>query len=165
MLNSENFKEVVRNTNLFAFDLIVKNPQGEVLIAKRRNSPAKGYWFVPGGRVYKNESLDSAFDRILTGETGLSKANFLSVKGKDLYNHIYKENFCEDASFNTHYIVYVVECILGDDTNIMLDSQHSEYKFVDTRYIVKNDNIHKYTKKYFIDNVDNVDNMLNLEKF
>lgn len=64
-LSDETFKSVIQHTPLISIDLIVRNEQGEVLLGKRVNAPAKGYWFVPGGRVRKNETLDDAFVRLV----------------------------------------------------------------------------------------------------
>ncbi len=156
MLNRNDFKDVVKNTNLLAFDLIIRNYKNEVLIAKRNNSPAKGFWFVPGGRVFKNENLNDAFARILKSELGLLQESFKSIKAIGLYNHIYKDNAFEDETFNTHYIVYAIECILDKEVNILIDSQHSEYQFFTESQIRKNDDVHLYTRSYFLNTPANI---------
>lgn len=61
MLNHDEFRQVVQNTPLFAIDLVVLNGKNEILLGLRKNPPAQGYWFVPGGRVFKGESLDDGF--------------------------------------------------------------------------------------------------------
>ena len=53
---------------MFAIDLVVVNHSNEILVGERFNTPAKGSWFVPDGRVYKNESLEEAFKRISKAE-------------------------------------------------------------------------------------------------
>ena len=50
-LSQQAFATVVESTPLISIDLIVENEQGEILLGKRTNRPARGYWFVPGGRV------------------------------------------------------------------------------------------------------------------
>lgn len=49
--------------------IIVKN--GKVLLAKRDIEPAKGQWCLPGGMVYRKESINEAAERILISELGL----------------------------------------------------------------------------------------------
>ena len=44
---------------LFMFQLIY-NGNKEVLPGWRNNLPARNYWFVPGGRIYKDESIRNA---------------------------------------------------------------------------------------------------------
>ena len=57
MLDSNTFKTVVHSASLVSIDLIILNEDGEVLLGKRKNKPAKGFYFTIGGRVFKNESL------------------------------------------------------------------------------------------------------------
>ncbi|MCV5153638.1 GDP-mannose mannosyl hydrolase, partial [Escherichia coli] len=63
-LRQEDFATVVRSTPLVCLDFIVENSRGEFLLGKRTNRPAQGYWFVPGGRVQKDETLEAAFERL-----------------------------------------------------------------------------------------------------
>lgn len=44
---------------------------GAVLLVKRACAPAKGQWWLPGGRVLKGETLRQAAHRKAVGETGL----------------------------------------------------------------------------------------------
>ena len=71
-LSEEAFATVVQSTPLISIDLIVENAQGEFLLGKRTNRPAQGFWFVPGGRVQKDEPLAEAFARLTQAELGLS---------------------------------------------------------------------------------------------
>ena len=155
MLNDINFKEVIKNTTLFAFDFIIKNENNEILLGMRNNKPAEGYWFVPGGRVLKNEDLNDAMKRILFNELGLIIDNFEYLNNIGLYNHIYDENFFNDNSFNTHYIVYVVEMKLKTNLTISLDSQHHTYIFATEQSLLDNEKVHQYVKNYFLKSPDN----------
>ena len=67
-LRQEDFATVVRSTPLVSLDFIVENSRGEFLLGKRTNRPAQGYWFVPGGRVQKDETLEAAFERLTMAE-------------------------------------------------------------------------------------------------
>ena len=82
-LSESTFQTIIGATPLVSIDLIVKNTQGEVLLGYRTNRPAQGYWFVPGGRVQKNERLDKAFLRLTKAELGVSiprsAATFMGV--------------------------------------------------------------------------------------
>jgi len=42
----------------------------DLLVGLRTNEPAKNYYFVPGGVIRKNETIELAFERILKAETG-----------------------------------------------------------------------------------------------
>src|SRR4030065_1178098 len=150
ILSQEDFKTTVKNTNLFAIDLIVRNPEGKILIGLRNNPPAKGFWSVPGGRVYKNETLNGAFKRIIKSETGITFDHIESFYLKGLYEHIYEDNIFEDPSFNTHYIVAACEIILNENIKPTTDYQHEMLKFDAVADILKDTNVHQYTKNYFM---------------
>jgi len=64
MLDFEDFKNLVKNAPLFAMDLVVLNEQNQILLGQRKNAPAKGFWFVPGGRVFKDQAQAYAIHRI-----------------------------------------------------------------------------------------------------
>lgn len=149
-LPDETFKSVIQSTPLISIDLIVRNEQGEVLLGKRVNAPAKGYWFVPGGRVRKNETLDDAFVRLVREELGIESgitradAKFLGV-----YEHFYDDCvFGNEVS--THYIVmgYEIADLNFEDITENID-QHEGYKFFDINGLKLMKNIHQYTKNYF----------------
>jgi colanic acid biosynthesis protein WcaH len=150
MLSEYDFKQVVKNTNLLAFDLIIQNNNNEIFLAERNNSPAKGYYFVPGGRVFKNENLNSALERTLNDEVGLKLNDFGSITHKGLYEHIYDDNVFSDFNFNTHYIVYAIELKYLGTGKIVLDQQHHEYKFMKIHELLDSDVVHEFTKNYFI---------------
>src|SRR3954466_13792753 len=54
-LSDAQFADVVRLAPLVSIDLVIRDPDGDVLVGLRTNAPAKGFWFVPGGRIRKNE--------------------------------------------------------------------------------------------------------------
>ena len=96
-LPDETFKSIIQHTPLISIDLIVRNEQGHVLLGKRVNAPAKGYWFVPGGRVRKNETLDDAFVRLVREELGIeSGVTRADAKFLGVYEHFYDDNIFDD---------------------------------------------------------------------
>ncbi|WP_288390595.1 GDP-mannose mannosyl hydrolase [uncultured Acinetobacter sp.] len=142
------FKTVIQSTPLISIDLVVRNEKNEVLLGKRLNAPAKGFWFVPGGRVQKDETLDSAFIRLLREELdsefeiAREQANFLGV-----FEHFYEDNFYEE-DFTTHYIVMGYEIKISQSLIEKL-SQHSDFKWINTSEMISDESIHQYTKNYF----------------
>ena len=60
-LTDDKFLDVIKATPLVAIDLIIKNSSGFVLLGKRFNRPARGFWFVPGGRIRKDETLENQY--------------------------------------------------------------------------------------------------------
>jgi len=121
---STDFKTIVRSTPLVFIDLIVRDSDGNVLLGKRSDRPAQGFWFVPGGRVLKDESFDYAFKRLIKEELGL---NSVESKFKGIYQHFYYDNFSED-DFTTHYLVLAYEITFNGDLASLPLEQHSIYK-------------------------------------
>lgn len=151
-LPDEIFKSVIQHTPLISIDLIIRNEQSEVLLGKRVNAPAKGYWFVPGGRVRKNETLDDAFVRLVKEELGIESgitradAKFLGV-----FEHFYDDCvFGDDVS--THYIVLGYNITIEDKKNdnfLNLDKQHTSFIWVNDKRVFLKKNIHKNILYYF----------------
>jgi len=64
------YLSVIRHTQLISVDLIVEC-SGGLLMGFRNNSPAKGTFFVPGGRVFKHESMGAAVERVMKDEVNV----------------------------------------------------------------------------------------------
>ena len=67
-ISDENWKSIVKNNPIFSIDIIFLKRNHSILMGKRLNEPAKGKLFVPGGRVFKNETREQAFERISKSE-------------------------------------------------------------------------------------------------
>ena len=140
-LPDETFKSIIQHTPLISIDLIVRNEQGHVLLGKRVNAPAKGYWFVPGGRVRKNETLDDAFVRLVREELGIeSGVTRADAKFLGVFEHFYDDNVFNDK-FETHYIVLAYELNVKRMEINEIYSQHQDYIYLNT-----NEKINFYTK-------------------
>lgn len=149
MLSREAFLNVVRDAPLISIDLIVRDAAARVLLGLRRNPPARDFWFVPGGRVRKNETLDAAFGRLTGVELGCAlrraDARFLGV-----YEHFYDSNAGERPEFGTHYVVLGYELRL--ETGLALPpEQHSDYRWFEMAALLSDDRVHANTKAYFAD--------------
>ncbi|MNZ89709.1 GDP-mannose mannosyl hydrolase [compost metagenome] len=105
-LTDETFCTVVAATPLVSIALVVENVAGDLLLGQRLNRPAQGYWFVPGGRIQKNESLDAAFRRLTLGELGLAFER-RQARLLDVYEHFYADSVFGERGANpdTHYVV------------------------------------------------------------
>src|ERR1041384_2051079 len=129
MLEQKKFRELAMNAPLVAIDLVVRNPAQEVLVGFRKNGPAKNTWFVPGGRIWKDEKISAAFKRITNEELGISldieTARFLGV-----YEHFHRGNFAHDPGFGTHYVVLAYEIGSFPQSAALPAEQHSDYRWL-----------------------------------
>ena len=147
-LTNDEFRFVVRRIPLVSFDIIIKDPTGDVLVGLRTNEPAKRKYFVPGGIIRKHETLANAFARILQSETGL-KASLSEAKLVGVYEHIYETNTRGEHGYGTHYIVLAHELNLQDRPSIVSDTQHAEFRWMSPSAIVSSPEVHPNTQAYF----------------
>lgn len=148
LLKRSAFLSVVRHAPLVAIDLLVRDADGHMLVGHRTNPPARGYWFVPGGRIRKGETLVVAFDRISAAELGhsysIGEAHFVGV-----YEHFYAEDFTGEVGHGAHYIVlgYMLDV---DRNSLQLPTdQHDGYRWVDPAEGLRDETIHANTHVYF----------------
>ncbi len=146
-LRPEDFATVVRSTPLISIDLIVENDSGEFLLGKRTNRPAQGYWFVPGGRVQKDEPLASAFERLTLAELGvllpMSAGEFYGV-----WQHFYDDNF-SGSDFSTHYIVLGFRVRVDASTLALPPDQHDDYRWLTSDRLIADPLVHDNSRAYF----------------
>ncbi|RVT46924.1 NUDIX domain-containing protein [Rheinheimera sediminis] len=149
MLSVEDFKQVVKTAPLFSIDLVVLNEKHEMLVGLRKNEPASDFWFVPGGRTYKGETIVEAFRRITAAELGRSFERESSVM-LGIYDHFY-ENSCFDESVSTHYI-NAPHFMLVNSKELKLPLvQHHNYRWVPIQAVEVDETIHRFSKVFLSD--------------
>lgn len=141
------YLEVIARAPLVSIDLIARNADGRVLVGLRRNEPAAGTWFVPGGTVRRNETLDAAFARISHAELGASyarrDARFIGV-----FEHFYPTNFLRAPGIGTHYIV-LAHALTIARIDALPQAQHSDYRWMSELELREHPQVHPYTRAYF----------------
>lgn len=152
-LSSGAFATVVASTPLVSIDLIVRDSNGLVLLGERLNRPAQGYWFVPGGRILKDESLAVAFRRLTRTELGV-EANIEEANYIGLFEHFYSDSvFCVESAekkMSTHYVVNGFELYLPADHDRLPTAQHNKYRWFYVEELLKDVRVHKHTQWYFM---------------
>ena len=146
-LNNQAFTEVIDRTPLVSIDLVVENEKGEILFGLRTNRPAQGYWFVPGGRILKDETLNEAFLRLTSNELGveISRSDACLL---DIYEHFYDDSFW-DEKISTHYIVLAYRIKLRTRFLEKLDKQHDLFEWLSIDELLSRSDVHKNVKAYF----------------
>lgn len=150
-IDTELFKSVVANTPLISVDLIVRNPKDQILLGKRVNRPAQGYWFVPGGRVRKDERLADAFARLVYEELGITTSNLQDALFLGPFEHFYTDNFSENE-FSTHYVVLGYQIDIDSFSGQFPQEQHDSYRWFSVNELLNLPDVHFHTKQYFKNN-------------
>jgi colanic acid biosynthesis protein WcaH len=149
MLSQIDFLDVVRLTPLVSIDLIVSDAHGRILVGRRRNRPARGTWFVPGGRILKDETLDSAFARIADAELGVENLTRSAARLDGVFEHHYSDNFANEPDVSTHYVVLAYALPLPGTAPLGRPDQHSDYLWLSPTELLARTDVHENTKAYF----------------
>ncbi|MXR50433.1 NUDIX domain-containing protein [Halovenus sp. WSH3] len=118
----EEWATIVRNVPIVSVDLLIRSEEG-IVLGKRTNEPAKGEWFIPGGRVHKGETRTEAVDRIAADELGVEVE---IVESLGAFEHIYET--AEIGGVGTkHYLAngYVVDPLTDQ---FQADGQHADFQ-------------------------------------
>ena len=143
MLGDRIFNTVVDSTPLVSIDILLKK-DNKVLLGRRVNKPAQGYFFSIGGRINKNETIDNAMARVALNELNIylkSTPEFIGV-----FEHFYDDSMYENVS--THYVNLAYEYEVEEIPNLPTE-QHSEYQWFSIDALLESKQVHKYTKDYF----------------
>jgi colanic acid biosynthesis protein WcaH len=159
-LDDLTFKTVIDCTPLISIDLVVRDGEGRVLLGQRLNRPAQGFWFVPGGRILKGESLADAFRRLTLVELGI-EFDIADARYLGLYEHFYDDSIYTDESkgveISTHYVVNGFEVVLPSADTVsanilpayLPEEQHGAYYWFTKEKLMASDEVHVHSKWYF----------------
>jgi len=146
LIPSEEFRVVVEHTPLISIDLVTMH-KGKVLLGRRVNRPAKGYYFTTGGIVRKNETFEVAKKRIAKAELGIELTEELKFLG--VFEHFYDDSIYEGIS--THYVNHGYLLEFKEQLDTLPKEQHSTYKWFEIEELLESDEVHRYVKDYFKD--------------
>jgi colanic acid biosynthesis protein WcaH len=147
-IDDADFAHVVRYAPLVSIDLLMSDPANRFLVCLRRNEPARDSYFVPGGRVRKNETLAAAFARILLAETGIP-ADLSAAKFAGVYEHFYQTSHLGGAANGTHYVSLAYSLRIDSSATIAMDDQHSAMRWLTVPELLSAPDVHHYTKAFF----------------
>jgi len=157
VLDQQVFLSVVDVAPLVAVDFVVVKGGREVLLGYRNNRPARGFWFVPGGRILKNEKIGDALIRVGQKELGLGEklaSGEIQPRLLGAFEHFYADCFAGDVGISTHYVV------LGHRFDVPVnfaipttDEQHAEFRWWPIERAVQSPEVHQFTKDYLISEV------------
>lgn len=137
-IDDQTWETIVGSMPIPSVDLVVQCPDG-ILLGKRANEPAKGEWFIPGGRVQKGEPLHDAVQRIADDELGIDVSIDRSL---GTYDHFYETSDVPESG-GKHYIAHAF-LISTSDCAVSPDDQHTDFRVFETPPI----ELHPHVKTY-----------------
>jgi colanic acid biosynthesis protein WcaH len=117
-----------------------------MLVGRRTNQPAKGFLFVPGGRIRKNESLAGAFSRLAADELGL-RSDIEQATFAGVFEHFYDTDAFEQRGSGTHYVV-LAYALSVSKFRLADNEQHSEFLWLSDDEVRNNERVHENTRAY-----------------
>jgi len=144
------FVKTVQYYPMVSVNIILKNDKGEYLWVKRKNNPAQGEWWVPGGRVFNGETIADSAMAVLKNETGLKGT--IVYKSPQYFEEIFNTTTWDNDDRHiypfgieaVHYISTAVVIDVKGETKIEFDNQSKEYKW--SKEILSD---HPYLLSYF----------------
>lgn len=140
---------------LVSVDLYVTLPvasQPCLLLGLRNNRPAQGWWFTPGGRVRKGETVPHALARVALEELGCALEHAQAPRLLGVWDHIYP-----DSAFNpnagTHYVnlAYTLALPCLDEAPLPASTtpgaQHSQWRWQPLHEVVAAPDVHPYVRQ------------------
>ena len=116
MIEQKLYDSIIEVLPILCVDgFIIKDDK--ILLLKRNNYPALGEWWVPGGRVIKNETLNEAIIRKIKDEIQLD-------------SEVIRQIGITETIFETKHTINICFLVSIDSDNIVLNSEHSEFKWV-----------------------------------
>jgi colanic acid biosynthesis protein WcaH len=122
----EEYRKILSTVPIVCVDCLVINDKGEYLLVKRKNEPLKGEYWVPGGRLHKNERLTDAVRRKMREEIGVEVE---IVKGLGYFEEFF-ERTAEGAEGGAHSISFLY-LVKPKSYDMRLDDQSLEWGWFD----------------------------------
>lgn len=119
-LPDEEFYSIYSRVPRLTIDVLIQSEKG-VLLSLRNIEPYHGFWHLPGGTVYKDETIEEAAIRIAKKETGLVISPKKSIGHMEFPNEIRN-----DVNIHTISIVVPAEVAGGE---LCADKDASEVKW------------------------------------
>jgi colanic acid biosynthesis protein WcaH len=132
LIERDLYKKITENLPLQCVDIIPKY-HGKYVLIKRAEEPMRGMYWVPGGRLNKNEKLRDCALRKLTEELcSISSIDVDSLRLVGVYEDVYdfsQFGYCS-TGYHTNAIVFEVELL--DIDSVKLDRTSEDWGLFDT---------------------------------
>lgn len=127
------FAKTVQYYPMISVNIIIKNDKGEYLWVKRKNNPAQGEWWIPGGRLFNGETITKGAVAVLKNETGITGK--VVYQSREYFEEIFDTSQWDNDDRHiypyeieaVHYIATVVVMSIENMDEVKLDDQSKEY--------------------------------------
>lgn len=126
LIEPEVYKTILDNVPVPCVDLlIVKNKK--VFLIKRKNKPCQGFYWVQGGRMFKNEEMENCGIRKTASELNIPENKIRITK----YIGTFSTEFSDSEQGTASHTINITFQAEIDDIPISFDDDHSDGKWFD----------------------------------
>ncbi len=124
-ISQDKYKEILEHVPIPCVDIVLKH-RNEFLMIKRTNPPMQGQWWLPGGRIFKGETMEQAAYRKLKEETNIETARIAKKLGP--YETIFPDGpFGIKTGVHSINVVFLMET--DDVSKLKHDKNHSDQRW------------------------------------
>ena len=126
MIPEQDYKKIVEQIPIVCIDAVIMNQKGQYLLIRRKNEPLLGEYWLPGGRLLKNESLHDAVLRKVSQELGIESRIIMPL---GVYEDFFdKSPLNPESGLHTISIVFLLMAVSDD---VRLDDQSDDWGWFD----------------------------------
>lgn len=125
LIPDSEYSLILKKMPVLCVDVLIIHA-GKCLLIKRENDPAKGQYWLPGGRVHKLESIENAAIRKAKEETNLN-CQYIGIVSVE--ETIFKKE--GQMITDVHTVNICCELHVPDTILLETDKYHSDFKWVD----------------------------------
>ena len=114
------YKTFLENMPIFCIDFLI-NCDNEFLLLKRNEEPLKGVFWMPGGRLHKNETIENFLIRVQSREIGRFFKNYNLI---GFSNYFFKYSINSRA---THTPTLLFEINIKSKFTPKIDRTHAKF--------------------------------------
>jgi len=142
------YSKFVELMPILCVDVLIHDGEGSILLVKRKQEPAKGKWWLIGGRVLKGEGLLAAVQRKCWEEVGLNVYNIHALEPFEFFWNTSEQG----GSTHTVPIVYTAQ-VKGELSEAVLDETSEGFKIIGYDVVLVDNSFDPYLKKV-VDNTN-----------
>ncbi len=124
IIDENDYIKIMETMPVVCVDGLIVNNKKEFLLVKRNNEPLKGQYWLPGGRLHKNETLENSIKRKIYEEL---RCEVKIIKSLGYFEEFFgetKQNV--NSGFHAISIVFLLKLLSSD---ILLDNQSDDWKW------------------------------------
>ena len=121
------YRIILESVPIACVDLVI-HTEDKYLLFLRKDQPAQGKWWLPGGRIWRGENIEDAVLRKAKEETGMDVKIEKFIKA---YGTTFPEGPFGVKDVHMITLCYLVTPVTGRLEDVKLDEHHRDFKIFD----------------------------------